>query len=38
MPRAHQSMLSYFKLVADYPDYECEPQNFPPEEIAEDMA
>ncbi|MCJ1383649.1 hypothetical protein MMC17_006763 [Xylographa soralifera] len=28
MPRAYKSMLDYFKVVADNPGYEAEPQNF----------
>ncbi|MCJ1400094.1 hypothetical protein MMC11_003297 [Xylographa trunciseda] len=28
MPKAYKSMLDYFKVVADNPGYEAEPQNF----------
>ena len=28
MPRAYRSMLDYFKVIADNPGYEAEPQNF----------
>jgi len=27
MPKAHRSMLDYFKVVADNPHYEAEPQD-----------
>lgn len=37
MPRAHTSMVRYFKVVHENPNYEVDPQNFPKEEIVQEV-
>ena len=38
MPKAHRSMLDYFKVVGDNSDYEAEPQDFSETEDGKNVA